>query len=136
MSDQSAVDIVMAALTCWREARGEPFSAKVGQLWVMKNRAQRHWMHDSTVQDVAIRKWQFSAMTAPGDPNLVKWPGSADPSWIECLMVADQVLSGQIDDPTGGAVFYHDVSIQGPPPAWGTVVETIRLGKLIFYEQS
>lgn len=131
--DQKEVDIVIAALCCWREARGETTAAKTAQLCCVRNRVKAHWINDWNFQDVCEHPWQFSGMTAKGDPNLSVWPKSTDPTWKECLMLADDVVNERRDDPTGGAVFYHDVSIPTAPAVWGKVTETMQVGRLVFY---
>ncbi len=135
MVKQREVDAVFASLCCYREARGEPLAVKIAQLWVLRNRVEAHWIKDETYQDVAAHPHQFSGMTAPGDPNLVQWPRSDNLSWRSCLAVAETVMTTQPDqDSTGGAVYYHDMSLPGAPSAWGPVIKTVQIGKLIFYK--
>jgi N-acetylmuramoyl-L-alanine amidase len=134
ITPENAVDIVMTALCCWREARGESFNAKIAQVCVVRNRLYRKWGGCASALEIVTKPWQFSAMTAPGDSNLVKWPKPSDPYWLDSLKVAEYVLVEYAPDPTGGAVFYHDVSIEGPPAAWGNVKLTEQIGKLKFYK--
>ena len=128
-----AVRIVFAAICIWREARGEDFVAKAGVAWVIRNRAIRGGWWGSDEQEVVTKPWQFSAMTATKDPNLVKWPASQSRSWKECLEVASGVACESLSDPTHGAVYYHDISIPEAPAAWGQVKYHVRLGRLKFY---
>ncbi len=135
MIKQREVDAVFAALCLWKEARGEPLAAKVAQVWVQRNRVEAHWIHDECYQDVASHPYQFSGMTAPGDPNLAKLPESSDLAWRACLAVVEMVMVATPEqDSTQGAVFYHDISIPGAPAAWGPVVRTNQLGRLVFYK--
>ena len=73
-------------------------------------------------------------MTAKGDPNLVKFPKSDDPLWNLILQLADEVVSDQIEDTTGGAVFYFSAPITEPPHAWGNVTKTADIGALHFFK--
>lgn len=130
---EEAVRIVFAAICIWREARGEDFVAKTGVAWVIRNRALRGGWWGKDEQEVVTKPWQFSGMTAKGDPNLWKWPLPIERSWRECLEVAEEVAGEGLEDPTGGAVYYHDVSIPGAPPAWGQVKFHVQLGRLKFY---
>ena len=135
--DQQTIDVVFAALCCWREARGEGFTAKVAQIWCQRNRVQAHWIHDNTYQDVACHPHQFSGLTQPGDPNLVKFPESSDPSWKDCVRAAEGIIITDLyDDSTKGAVYYHDISISGAPAVWGPVTKTVQVGRLVFYKQT
>lgn len=133
MIPQQTVDIVFAALCTWREARGEVEASKLGVLCVLRNRFRARWIDDDTYQDVCEHPWQFSGMTAKGDPNLSKWPASREGSWLDCLRLAELVVLDRVEDSTGGAVFYHDISIPAAPHAWGPVAETLRVGRLVFY---
>ena len=134
MIDQKTIDVIFAALCCWREARGEPFEVKVAQIWCQRNRVEAHWIHDNTYQDVACHPHQFSGLTQPGDPNLVKFPESSDHSWQDCILVAEGVtVNNSYPDPTQHAVFYHDVSIKEAPAVWGPVTRSVQVGRLVFY---
>ena len=117
------VDQVFMALCIWREARGEQFRAKAGVAWTIMN----------DILSVITHPWQFSSMTAHDDPNLAHWPRSMEPAWQESLQVAKEVLTCQLEDPTSGAVYYHDSSLSGPPVQWGSVELKATIGRLLFY---
>ncbi len=133
MIPQRDIDIIFCALCLWREARGELESVRIGAACVIRNRVRVSWIGDNNYQDVVTHPWQFSGLTAKGDPNLSKFPASNEGAWINCLTVADSIVRDQIADVTGGAVFYHDISIPGPPEAWGEVIQTAQLGRIKFY---
>jgi len=133
MITQQRIDIVFAALCAWREAQGEVEAGKIAVLCVIRNRVRKNWIHDSNFQDVCCHPWQFSAMTARGDPNLIKWPDSKDLAWLDCIRLAELIVTDRISDQTGGSEFYHDASISGPPAGWGSVEEQARIGRLVFY---
>jgi hypothetical protein len=62
------------------------------------------------------KKWQYSSLAAPSDPQLLKYPLSSDPSFQECIAIALAVLVRSVPNPFPGADSYHDGSIK--PPAW------------------
>jgi hypothetical protein len=81
--------------------------------------------------------YQFSSFNH-NDPNAIKWPMEADPSWLECVAVAGDVGGDtpSIHDPTSGATSYFDMSLDLNPPKWaedGSQVKTCDLGRLHFY---
>lgn len=80
---------------------------------------------------VITHKWQFSGMTAPGDPNLIKWP-QEDSISVDCFAAADEALASPGPDPTSGATLYYDPPLTKPPTEWGNVVETIQIGSTHF----
>ena len=52
-------------------------------------------------------------------------------AWRRALRIAEEVLSGQDDDPTDGALFFHNSSVT---PSWSQELQrTIRIGDHIFY---
>lgn len=52
-------------------------------------------------------------------------------AWRRALGIAEKVLSGQDDDPTDGALFFHNSSVT---PSWSQELQpTIRIGDHIFY---
>ena len=137
-------DKFMAALTIWREARGESQQARNGVYHVILNRAAQSpkegW--PPQVHAVCTQPWQFSSFNK-GDPNSVLWPlekGAADwKAWEEIGQLVDSPL---LADPTSGANFYHDVSIEPPFKQWlgpdATIDDlmakhTTDIGKLRFY---
>jgi len=137
--EQLVVNVIFLALCIWREARGETIPTKTAIAWVIKNRVDQKWGNQKTFQDIVTAPWQFSGMSGVGDPNLVKYPKSYDQTWLDSLAIANTVARLQgIDttklDTTGGAVFYHDVSIPAAPAAWGNVIECCKSGRVRFYK--
>ena len=126
-------DLAFLALVCWREARGEPFLGKVAVVHSILNRVKRPCWWGDTVLNVVGKREQYSALTHPGDANLIKWPRSEDPSWQECLKAAELVLAGAIPNPVPGADSYWDISI--PAPYWATPENFVAsIGKLRFHD--
>jgi hypothetical protein len=109
-------EVAMLALCLWREARGETPLVRTGIAWTVKNRAAKGGWWGSDVIGVITKQWQFSSMTDPKDPQLTKWPTFADPTYLECLELASDVLGDRIPDPFPGEDSYYDQSI--PAPDW------------------
>ncbi|MFH1741390.1 MAG: cell wall hydrolase [bacterium] len=130
---KDSANIIFLALTIWREASGETVGVKEGVGCVIRNRVTHPGWWGKTWMEVVFKKWQFSAMTAPGDPNLTRWPKEKAQDWIDCLEVAEDVYRNLTLDPTGGATYYHDQSIT-KPETWGESIQpTVKIGKIQFY---
>ena len=126
-------DRFLLALTVWREARGEPYPVKVGVACSILNRVQRPSWWGSDVMSVVTKRWQYSSMTDPHDPQLATWPQPSDASWWDCLQIACAALDGRLMHPAPGADSYYDVSIAAPQ--WADPARFVaQLGKIRFYD--
>ena len=133
MKSQEIADRAFLSLVLWREARGESDAGKIGVAMAILNRVARPswWGHNIT--EVLFKKWQFSSMTDPHDPQLSGWPLPNDPSWVSCLDIACRAADGQITNPIPGADSYFDQSISAPP--WTATARFVaQIGKLKFYD--
>jgi spore germination cell wall hydrolase CwlJ-like protein len=133
-----AVDLALLALAVWREARGEPVDAKNAVSWVVMNRVKANGWFGKGVVGVLTHPWQFSSLTAPGDPNLIRWPNPVDTAsdmvWSECLDAAEGAYNGTSVDTTGGAVNYYSVDIA--PPSWTMEMTYVgQIGNFKFYKR-
>ncbi len=90
--------IAFLARTLWREARGESRATKLAVAHSILNRVARPSRWGQDVLGVAFKRWQYSSLPAPGDPNLVA-PGARDTAWLECLAIARDVLGGAAGAP-------------------------------------
>lgn len=130
-------DLFMLALCLWREARGESLESKRCVAWSIMNRV-RHpsWWGGPSVVSVVAKPWQYSGMTAAGDPNLIKWPHMTDTSWLACLQISAEVYdSPQIADPTQGATHYFDKTLDQKPPYWAKdMTHVLDSGNFHFYK--
>ena len=125
--------VTFLALTIWREARGEPFKAKVSVAASIMNRVDRPSWWGKDIMSVLFKKWQYSSLTDPQDPQLTKWPSMFDGSWSECLEVALDAYERVAAHPMPGADSYHDISI--PAPYWAkTEMYVGQIGRLKFYD--
>lgn len=107
-------DVFYLALVIWREARGASLAAQIAVAWSLLNRVQKPGWWGTDISSVATKKWQYSSLAAPGDPQLILWPLLSDPSWLACLGVAYDVLNGVKSNPFPGADSYFDDSISAP----------------------
>ena len=123
-------DIAIGALTAWRENRGGGTPGMQSVLNVLQNRATHR---GTSVYVEAVRKWQFSSMTAPGDPNLILFPLDTDPQWAMALILAGQMSDGTLPDITGGATSYYADSMATPPYWAATMTATVEIAGQKFF---
>lgn len=121
-----------AARTLWQEARGESADGRTAVSHVLWNRLRtRRW--GTTLASVCLAPLQFSGWNAH-DPNRMAAAelADADPVLLECRAILE--AAQQAPDPTGGALYYHALSI--PPPLWSkTMVPAGRFGNQRFYRE-
>ena len=145
MNPTTVYDKFIAALTIWREARGETLQAQNGVFHVILNRVAQSPKNGwpSTVHGVCVQPYQFSSFNK-NDPGCLLWPlekNSADwQAWLNILTLIDSVL---LADPTSGATFYFDDSITPPYLQWlgptATLdqlmaLKTCTIGRLSFFK--
>lgn len=117
----------------FREARGESEECQIAVICSILNRVQRKsWWGDSVVH-VLKKKWQYSSLTAPNDPQLTLWPDWDDPAWLRALGAARQGLRGEFEHPLPGADSYHDVSI-AMPATLASARFCGQIGRILFYD--
>lgn len=128
----AAYDAVIPAITIWREARGEPFTAKLAVAHVLRNRASdsgRRWR--DTPGAVCTQRWQFSCWNQR-DPNASKWPKANSTAWLDSCAAWE--VSGGMPDPTGGANHYHSFRDEADYPRWAKSEKmTTTVGAFTFY---
>jgi spore germination cell wall hydrolase CwlJ-like protein len=131
------VDARWMALTMWGEARGGGEAAMRAVGHVIDNRS-RAGLRSRFVTDTVSEAFQFSCWNA-GDPNREAMmnvdslpPDSADHlMWLAARRVAEEILSGRSEDPTGGALFYHTTAVS---PRWSAgVAPTRQIGRHLFF---
>jgi spore germination cell wall hydrolase CwlJ-like protein len=114
--DYTTYEHAMLALLVWREARGELHQAKVAVVFSVLNRVKSPKWWGTTLGAVIAKKWQYSSMAAPGDPNLIAYPLPNDLSFQDSLYAVNKALIAAEKNPVPGADSYYDLSI--PPPKW------------------
>jgi N-acetylmuramoyl-L-alanine amidase len=138
MTPENAYELILLALTIWREARGEVLDAKRGVACCVANRvAKPSWWGQDWVT-VILKPFQFSSFNHD-DPNAVKWPQQNDTSWLASLEIADEVYNGHTQDVTAGCTHYFDKSLDTHTPTWatdGSMVHVTDLGNLRFYRRA
>lgn len=119
------------ARTIWGEARGDGTAGMEAVAAVVMNRV-RSRRYPSTVEKVCLQPYQFSAWL-PGDPNRQKMLDVtlADPLFKQARGIAALAISGQLRDPTGGALHYYADYIKPPYWAAGATVSA-RIGTHVF----
>jgi spore germination cell wall hydrolase CwlJ-like protein len=135
---QQATDftnLMLVALTIYREASGEPLEGKYAVAWVIRNRVEHPSWYGHDYCDVVTKKAQFTSMVPPDgvdDPNLRRYPKPTEQVWLDCLQVVTDVISGVKPDPTGGATMYFAKWMKAAPPWAAAFDETVRIGQHIF----
>jgi len=114
LSLQKSADFIFLTLTVWREARGEPVAVKAAVAHSILNRVNRPSWWGKDIMGVVFKKWQYSSLTDPKDPQLTTWPKADETAWQECLVIASNVMKGLLENPVPGADSYYDISIQAP----------------------
>lgn len=142
MTPEDAYSLSLLALCIYREARGEPFAAKRGVASVVRNRVQHPGWWGKSYASVISKRAQFSAMTIPGDPNLVVWPREDEPAWKDCLAIAAATILGNAPDNTNGATHYFAPKSLPFVPKWAQdpadsgkineILVTVRIGAHVF----
>jgi|SRR5215831_16007669 len=102
-----SLNIIITALTIWRENRGGGHDGMQSVLNVIKNRSIKR---KSSLYEESIRPYQFSSMTAPRDPELILFPKVGDPQMDIAIDLATQASIGTLDDLTLGATVYYNPS--------------------------
>lgn len=124
-------EIFYLAFVLWREARAESRDGKVALVHSILNRVAKPKWWGTDIVSVVLKPWQYSSMTDPNDKQLTKYPG-LDPSWPECLDVAQQVYDGKIPNPVPGADSYFATYI--PTPNWAKPEQFVaQIGAHKFY---
>jgi spore germination cell wall hydrolase CwlJ-like protein len=135
--DLDVVDAHWMALTMWGEARGSGEEGMRAVGHVIDNR-RKSGRHGAFATDTVSEAWQFSCWNA-GDPNLRAIRGvDSLPSdshdyrmWRAAGRIAEEIMSGRSEDPTGGALFYHADYVA---PRWSRGVPPIRrIGNHLFF---
>ena len=120
------------ALNIYHEARGEPQDGQLAVAQVVMNRVADQRFPNNVCGvvkqggEVARGRCQFSwwcdgRSDRPGDAR----------AWQESLALAQGVLAGEFEDPTGGALWYHADYVA---PAWGMAIKKgPKIGRHIFY---
>lgn len=116
--DYSMYELAILALTVWREAQGETRAAKIAVAFSVLNRVDSPKWWGTSIGAVVAKKWQYSSMAAPGDPNLIKYPLPHDLSFQDSMSAVNAAIAVGAINTVPGADSYWDASIARPK--WAT----------------
>lgn len=129
------IDIVISALTCWGEARGEPADGKIAVLQVIKNRAEKNNTYPAVE---CLKPYQFSCWNK-NDPNypklqaFLKDMSKFDPFYLN---LAKRVLNGDLAFPAlANCYWYMTKSLYDSPkrPKWADKLKVLAtIGNHVF----
>lgn len=125
-------ELTCLAQNIYFEARSEPLEGKLAVAHVVMNRVASKSFPNSVCgvvkdgTDEVLHRCQFSWF-CDGKPDLVEDGGA----WEEATQLAGQVYWGRVDDPSGGALWYHADYVK---PVWRKAfAEGPTIGRHIFY---
>lgn len=128
----SAFDIAIPALCAWRENRGGGRTGMQSVVNVLWNRSKQR---NTTMAIEAVRPWQFSSMTAKGDPQLALFPAPGDPQYATAEELVTEAMAGTLPDITGGATFYYAKGVA--PPKWSLeMTQTAEIANQVFFKEA
>jgi N-acetylmuramoyl-L-alanine amidase len=127
-----AYSLSLVALCIWREARSEPDEGMIAVGCTIRERVNSpKWWGNSYISCVT-KKWQFSSMSDPSDPQLAAYPREDDPTFLRCLEIAEYVMSGEYVHPMPRSTHYYAEYI--PAPGWAARAEYIgKIGRHLFF---
>ena len=109
MQDYSTLsDVELFSLVVWREARGERY---IGMLAVAFVIWHRHTAWSKTLREVILDTNQFTSMSDPNAPE----PQPGDLQDQQAKDIIGRVMSGTIQDPTVGALYYWNPNTGSSP---------------------
>lgn len=113
------------SMNIYHEARGERMEGQIAVAHVTVNRVNHdNWPED--ICEVVYQSKQFSWT------HLIKDPTPKEKrAWKEAQIIARDVMIGNTEDPTMGAVFYHANYVN---PDWAKQMELSKvIGRHLFY---
>ena len=127
------------ARTLWGEARGESLAGQIAVAWTIRNRVNdgkaKSWWGEGYA-GVCQKSYQFSCWNR-NDPNYIFLSG-AKPipfrEFAQAQIAADQVMSGKVSDPTGGAPHYYATTMAKAPDWAAKAKQTLELGRHLFFK--
>lgn len=114
------------AMNVYHESRGESDKGKIAVAYTTLNRVEHNYFPD-TFCEVVWQPSQFS-WTNDGHSDDIK----NQEVWLEILQLVELVINKKINDPTEGALFFHNKDIN--PPGWADSMElSLDEGNHLFY---
>jgi len=125
-------ELTCLARNIYFEARSEPLEGKLAVAHVVMNRVASQYFPDTVCgvvedgTDEVLHRCQFS-WYCDGKPDVV----DDSSAWTEATQLASQVYWGRVEDPSGGALWYHADYVK---PGWRKAfAEGPTIGRHIFY---
>ena len=120
----------LLAQVSYYESRDQKTDAAIaGPMFVVLNRRDHSKNWGSSLHSVVYEYKQFSYTH---DGSLARGI-QEQKSYKRMLKIAHYVWSGEVEDPTGGAYWYHSVKVS---PAWSQKLQkTTKLGSHIYYKE-
>lgn len=113
------------ALNIYHEARGERVEGQIAVAQVTMNRVE-HDKWGSTICEVVYQPKQFSWTHMIEDQT-----PQESRAWRKAKVIARDVMIGNVDDPTMGAVYYHANYVN---PDWAEYMDLSKvIGNHLFY---
>ncbi len=122
----SLAPLDVIAITIWAEARNQPVEGRIAVAAVIRNRVRaHHW--GATYEAVCLAPKQFSCWQAVGGTanyeavralkeRIEQGQRPSDVVLTECYAIAQEIVSGRLQDNTKGATHYVVTTV--PPPLW------------------
>ncbi len=115
--------IFLLFLVIWRESRGESEECWKAVGCSVRNRVNNPKWWGTNFVEVITKKWQYSSIAAPNDPQLILFPSLKNGDKgiaIRIFKIAWDIVDGKINSPVPGADSYYDISLDkiGKPPKW------------------
>lgn len=131
--EPASADVDVLARTIWGEARGDGWEGMQAVANVVMNRAAIGGWWGSTVKDVCLKRWQFTAWEAAplGNRERMLSVDESNAAFAMALQIAAAAVAGQLPDITGGATHYHNASVS---PKWASsATVSAQVGGHTFY---
>lgn len=126
------------AHTLWGEARVESLAGMQACAWAIRNRVFDGWPASwwgEGYAGVCQKPYQFSCWNK-NDPNFAYLIGAKQipfREFAQAQIAADQVMTGKVPDPTGGATHYYATTMPKAPVWAKSAKQTLKIGHHIFF---
>ena len=120
----------LAIATIWQEAAGEPYEGKIAVAAVIRNRMNKKYQSDGTVEGTVLADYQFSGWNTDTKDTLRERSmrlDDTDPVVQECQMAWRE---SEMRDPTRGSVLYFAPKGAKKIPYWASA-EGVKLAVVI-----
>lgn len=118
------------------EAANQSREGQAAVAWVIKNRAQSGQFGTNDPAQIARQPWQFSANNplGQGGNTVGRTARPSSSTYQRAQRIVDAVFNDEVDDPTGGATYYHTANSN---PGWdNSMYRTAQIGAHVFYSPS